>query len=69
MLVLAVIAVVVALSSCAGSAVIVERGCSTTRTVEITRSKGEPERTTIRSAKVCGDHAPALPEPDGDARR
>jgi hypothetical protein len=46
-----------------GCAVVLESGCSTARSTEIVRTNGLPETTITRSARVCGDHPPPVPEP------
>lgn len=46
-------------AGCTGMVVIERPGCSVDRSVEVVRTAGQPDRTVIKSHRVCGDIAPA----------
>jgi hypothetical protein len=58
---------VMALTGCAGSsALVLESGCSSTRTVEIERADGAAKSTKVKTTRSCGDHPadnPPAPTP------
>lgn len=41
-------------AGCTGMVVIERPGCSTERSVEVTRTAGQPDRTVIKTQRRCG---------------
>lgn len=67
-LIVAVIVLVAAgclLASCTGFIVALDKSsCSSDRTVQVTRTNGEPEHTSVKARRVCGEPLPPDVEPE-----